>query len=525
MSLDDLLKDRDSIKIQLTEMDENASGFIFKEDGVKQAVDSSVTLYEELREIFSHLPDNSEGYFTRDKRAENAAAITSLSNEIGLLNRRVHQIEHELNIHKNGDNVDCPKCGFVFIPGVKLSESQLQEELKRELESIARLDVLLNEEKEYSAEVSDYQNKLSTLENLYRHHSIHQPLIQALKGYSYVTNNPKHCLTILEDWINDINVSLSYNNLSQRLAKVNQDITLVQSEDLERRRLTEMRLESLSKTYSGYIDQSSRIKGMIDDAEAYVRHTDIRSDWLTKADQIEKDVEEYNESNLNNMIHQFVQVSRAELVSELGSIDKQITGIQYAKLNRDRLLKEKDEADENIEKMNILYDELCPKTGLLGEALDDFINEFVTKLNSVINSVWTYRIEVQSCRNKKGDLDFYFPVKIEGSDKLRDDVKNTSTAQKDIINFAFKLLIMRTHDLKDFPLILDELTSNMDDAHRVRMIKVIYDMIETEMSPQMFMISHYAAQHGSFTNAEVLIVNSDNLQTLPDGYNSHAKFS
>ena len=65
----------------------------------------------------------------------------------------------------------------------------------------------------------------------------------------------------------------------------------------------------------------------------------------------------------------------------------------------------------------------------------------------------------------------------------------------------------------------------MDDAHRVRMIKVIYDMIETEMSPQMFMISHYAAQHGSFTNAEVLIVNSDNLQTLPDGYNSHAKFS
>lgn len=525
ISLEDLTKEKENLHKEMEVLDQNAKGFIYKLDGVKQAVESSTTLYEELREIFIHLPDNSEGYFTRDKRSANTEAILSLGNRIGILNRNVHELEHELKLHKTGDKIGCPSCLHEFIPGVKYSESQLQADLKKCLEELATLEMMLKEEKEYQVEVVEYQNKLSSLEHLYRHHHLHQNLIDALKGYSYVTNNPKHCLSIVEDWITDIGVSMRYRELSDRLIKVEQDIILLQSEDLERRRLGEERLNDLSKTYSTYIDQSVRIRELIQDAEAYIRHIDTRSTWIGETENVLNEVEEYNEANLNNMVHRFVYSSKAELSAELTSIEKQITGIQYTKLNRDRLLKEKEEVDENIENMTILYDELCPKTGMLGDALDEFIGEFVDKLNAVINAVWTYPIEVQPCRNKKGDLDFYFPVKIKGAKEPSDDIKNTSTAQRDIINFAFKLLIMKTHDLGDFPLVLDELAANMDDVHRVRMMKVVYDMIETEMSPQMFMISHYAAQHGTFTNAQVLVVNADNLQTIPDGYNSHAKFS
>lgn len=525
LDIDDLEKTKVDLEQQLKQLDEQSKGYIFKDEGVRQAVESAPTLYEELREIFLDLPDNSESYFTRDRRSINAERIIKIDNHIGILNREIHEYEHELKLHSSGDQVGCPACGTEFIPGVRFNEETLQVNLKEALSRMAKLEEELKIEKEYQVEITDYHSKLSTLEQLYRHNHIHSALINALKGYSYVTNNPRYCLTILEDWINDINVSMNYQNLANRLDKVNQDILLVRSEDLERRRLIEARLSELTKSYSSYIDQSSRIQQLISDAEFYIRYITNRDSWLSEAGVVIDEVELHNETNLNNMVHRFVQASKSELLSELASIEKQLTGINYAKLNRDRLLKEKEEVDQGVEDATTLYNELCPKTGMLGEAMDEFINEFVSKLNSVINAVWTYPIEVLPCRNEKGDLDFYFPVRINGRKKPNKDISMTSTAQSDIINFAFKLLIMKTHGLDDFPLFVDELAANMDDVHRVRIMKVIYDMIESEMNPQMFMISHYAAQHGTFTNAEVLVLNSDNLQTIPDGYNKHAKFN
>ena len=131
-------------------------------------------------------------------------------------------------------------------------------------------------------------------------------------------------------------------------------------------------------------------------------------------------------------------------------------------------------------------------------------------------------MEILPCRNKKGDLDFYFPVKVmEGESS--DDIANLSSSQRDIINHAFKRLIMVTNDLEDFPLFNDELSNTMDDTHRIRAMKMIYDTVVNNQCSQMFFISHFAPQHGVFTQAEVLVINPDNLQTIPENYNAHAK--
>lgn len=157
--------------------------------------------------------------------------------------------------------------------------------------------------------------------------------------------------------------------------------------------------------------------------------------------------------------------------------------------------------------------------------MNSFIREFVGHMNSIISSVWTYSMEILECRNKKGDLDFYFPVLVQGKTEPNPDVADTSGAQSKIINFAFKWLMMKTHDLTHYPLFLDEFTNGMDEVHIVRMIKLAYDMVETERCSQLFMILHQANQFGSFPQAESLVINADNLQTLPDHYNTHAKFS
>ena len=83
---------------------------------------------------------------------------------------------------------------------------------------------------------------------------------------------------------------------------------------------------------------------------------------------------------------------------------------------------------------------------------------------------------------------------------------------------------MATYDLQDFPLFLDELAGNMDDLHRVRIMKTVYDMVVNNYCTQMFLIAHYQQQYGVFTQAEVFVTNPDNLQSIPENYNSHAKF-
>ena len=154
--------------------------------------------------------------------------------------------------------------------------------------------------------------------------------------------------------------------------------------------------------------------------------------------------------------------------------------------------------------------------------MDEYILKFITQMNNIIKSVWTYPMEILPCRNKKGDLDWYFPVKImDGEDS--DDINNLSSSQSDIVNHAFKRLIMLTHDLEDFPLFNDELSNTMDDTHRVNAMKMIYDTVINNQCSQMFFISHFAPQHGVFTQAECLVINADNLQTLPENYNAHAK--
>ena len=380
----------------------------------------------------------------------------------------------------------------------------------------------MTKEKEYEVEIRDYQNLVLELEKTLRHFSQQQALISALKEYNYINNPPAYCLNIIEQWYTDIKASPQLNTLLNRLTKVEEELAHLALEDWEKKKADEEHLQELSLQYSQLIDEVFKREETIERIQSYIKHVAKLREWLSDAERLEVEIAEYHEKTLINMVNQFVLHSKADLNNELTKIEKEITNITYLKLNRDKLIADKEAAEQAVEDINILQDELSPKTGLLGEVMDEFIFKFITQMNNIIKSVWTYPMEILPCRNKKGDLDFYFPVKVMDGTKS-DDVANLSSSQRDIINHAFKRLIMLTHDLEDFPLFNDELSNTMDDTHRIRAMKMIYDAVVNNQCSQMFFISHFAPQHGVFTQAEVLVINPDNLQTIPENYNAHAK--
>ena len=521
---EDLEKEKNYIKQEMDDIIKISKGFLYKDlNSHHNAVNTAQTLYEDLRSIFDDLFDNSSRFFNIEKKQQNTEELIQLNNRVSILRQSVFEIETQLKQHKDGESIECPACKNNFIPGVQLSETVLKERLQVNLELLARAEKLLEEKKTYDTEYNSYIHQLETIETLSRHFEVHSFLFKKLKEYNYTENSPKGCSSIIEAWFSDIGKSLRYNELVTRLMKVDDDLYRISLVDLERKRLDDEKLLSLEKEYSELIDLSLKGKESLKTIKGYVSYIKELTGFLKDAMSLTDEVEDYKENLLKNNLHRFVFNAKADLHRELNNIEKEITNIQYTIQNRENLSQDKTETDLNVELLSILHDELSPKTGLLGDVMNEFIEKFVTQMNNLIKPIWTYDVKILPCRNKKGDLDYYFPIQIMGG-KPANDVSETSTGEGHICNFVFKLLIMATYDLKDFPLFLDELAGNMDDLHRVRIMKTIYDMVVNNYCTQMFLIAHYQQQYGVFTQAEVLVTNPENLQTIPENANLHAKF-
>jgi len=90
----------------------------------------------------------------------------------------------------------------------------------------------------------------------------------------------------------------------------------------------------------------------------------------------------------------------------------------------------------------------------------------------------------------------------------------------EMINIAFKLTAMLYLGLLDYPLFMDEPGEGFDEQHRDQIMSLIRQMLDSGHYSQLFMVSHFASNHGSFLDAEVLVLDSSNI-ALPGKFNEH----
>jgi ABC-type hemin transport system ATPase subunit len=154
--------------------------------------------------------------------------------------------------------------------------------------------------------------------------------------------------------------------------------------------------------------------------------------------------------------------------------------------------------------------------------LTGFIGCLVAQLNSIIASIWTYDVQVQPCGLDSGELDYKFPIEaFAGGTTLHvDDIREGSKGQQQVINLASQLTTMLYMGMTDYPLFLDEPGEGFDEQHRVHLMAFVKQLMSSDQHSQLFMVSHYAATHGSLTGAEVLVLNGLNV-TVPGEYNKH----
>jgi hypothetical protein len=176
------------------------------------------------------------------------------------------------------------------------------------------------------------------------------------------------------------------------------------------------------------------------------------------------------------------------------------------------------------EAYQLMINELSPTDGLIADCLRGYIEVFAEQMTSIIRSIWSYDYTVLPCGvGEDNELDYMFKFKVGMDDNDSDDVSQASESQVDIVDFAFRLLVIFHLELESFPFYLDEPAVSLDETHRNNIILFIKDYVEMRKTSQLFLISHYFQQSGAFHPNETMMLDSTNIINVPSLYNKHVK--
>lgn len=162
-----------------------------------------------------------------------------------------------------------------------------------------------------------------------------------------------------------------------------------------------------------------------------------------------------------------------------------------------------DDIQSNIKVLDIILDELSPKNGLIAKSVSSFLNIIIENINTIINTVWDYKMILKAINVESEVLNYKFKVEVE--DKITiEDVMKVSSGMKEIINLSFKTLIYKLLKLEHYPVFLDEFGVKLDKVHRSKISELVFKMMNSNYYSQIFLITHIETSYAIFKDVEVL---------------------
>lgn len=476
-----------------------------------------------LEVIFSEMPDNYDKKWNQAKYKEQVALADELRLKITRKKTLIGQIEERIHHLQHGDSVTCPKCDFKWIPGVGSQDiNELTEHISKLNNEIDEATVTLETANEYIEAVNHYTGFISRYRSIVNNYPRMTKLWDALLVDDMFYFAPSRCLMVIKTWVNDLNTCAVLESISKQCE------TLKDALD---------KADQINKGGSGHIGERSKyleetIEALTNDLLLLRAHKAELERYKRSLEQLETLKAEIGKEwqQLEQIRDTLIAVKRDELIESCITTHQNNLAIAQHTLNQKATLEGiVNDHKKSLESLaldkdayDLLISVLSPTSGFIAEQLMGSIEAVVQQLNAIINAIWTYDLCVEPCGFEDNELDYKFPMTIESPDNRAGDVGDGSSAQQDIVNLAFRLLAYSKLGLHGFPLFMDEVGVSFDEQHRYNLVGYINELMQTDMHSQVFMISHYAASYGSFLNADVVVVNPNNI-TVPDTYNEHVQ--
>jgi ABC-type molybdenum transport system ATPase subunit/photorepair protein PhrA len=461
---------------------------------------------ETLHDIWSWLPAVN---YTQEEIAVKRKR-NSWINEIVIDKERENRVlQSDLDHYKNPESImTCPRCNTQFIKSggdlvtlinhtnITFSANvQLIDGLNKEREalSIELSDILAQEEavsrisllKRYTAECMEFWSEFSLATDI-----IFKRDITANKLHRYISG-----ITYAKEKL----------ELEAELNRYSNHLLVAQSYGAH----TVVRTEAIQTEINYKLEKVNELKDELSKCiklTKYIKHfSDISDQYseLVKAlkakavEEAEQSVKKYAKTKISEHYNEVAQL--LHVWNKYNALLNSITELddEQAKLS------------EELKNLRIAEVIISPVKGEIARQMQEFINEYTSRINQIIASTWSYHLAVEPCPIANETLNYIFPLTV--MDKNISDISVGSKSQREMINLAFTLVMREYLDLKDYPLYLDELGVGYDEVHRSNYIEFVKGLLNSDDCSQIFFVSHYDSIFGAFANVDTVVLNGDNI--------------
>lgn len=471
--------------------------------------------------LINSAPDNADARFTREKGQKAQERLKALEQEHYTLERQANTWATRLARLRGCETVECPQCTHSFRPGVNPTElTDLEAKLEANGQRIEVLDRELQGLREYLTGYEEYLGYIHQFRRLTQDRPLFRPVWDYCIEHSVMVRQPRNYLQEVVDWYSVMQLQIRLTDLKHQREALTHRLRYVEAIDREALTRTDVRRKELEQEIAHLTDRQRELGQTIRDytqvGRDLKRHHQALVTARERLESLLQDLGAHQEHLLQEGILEetrTTQIYLAQLQEKLSRAELRETLLQDIE-------KQYKEAMAAQQEYQLLSKALSTTDGLIGRYLMGFMQVVVKFINAVIAEIWTYPLEVLPSRVEKDELDYKFPLSVNDGAVVAPDIGRGSSSQRDIVNFAFKLLVMKFLKLDHYPLYLDEFGNTFDEQHRFNLIPFINRMVETGQVNQVFYISHFNTVHGAFNQADVCVLDPTNI-TVPKDYNQH----
>lgn len=490
-------------------------GLIF--DCPTTALNALNTIYEQLTQIFSELPDNSDHQYSTTRYEQLDRQYRDIELLIAQTDAKILErlkLKGDLDHAKEHQHQQCPKCSHVWYKGYTQETYDAVVKSLSELEQ--QMDRLRQQQQSLNNSLEAHRSRLSLIQQfrlLSYHWSILEPLWASMAEYDMVSNNPRRVISHVSDLMLDLQLDSQIVSLQKQVTELIKlkDMTNAHQElDVNKVKQQIEHYQKQLQTLSDQIKQAKQQLLMLEGQKKIILQCQASQQLLEvsleQRDSLgQKRMVALKQQALNDTIR-VLQLALNEKEQLISKIDVQKGIIEHLEST---LV----EFDTKQSLLKIAIKELSPTEGLIAKGLTSFINHFVKHINAFIKQIWLYPLELVPIlpdENADVELDYRFKVLVNETNEIPDITKG-SAAMREVIDLAFRLVSMSFLKLQDFPIVTDEFASSLDKAHRQAAFHVISDLFSQASFSQIFMVSHYEEMYGSLSNADVNVLCPSNI--------------
>lgn len=489
----------------------------YKGERYKSIIDGYKTIYGEFVSYLNELQqyDNVRiiSKDNKDKIRKEYEQFTLVKTKlISLIIKANTEIEY-MKKHKTEENlIDCPKCFHKFYKGY--SEDSLKELdniLKQYQDKMVRCDKKIEELKIVVDKLDQSDKLIEQIMCLIRNRPEVKPIVEFIfRDNSLQTTNVSSIISK----VNQISPVIDYlekiDKISDRLVVISKSIEQIEQAEKANLQLNESRVKKLEQELVELNKKSINLTNDLKESNRLINLlTKLKEDYENLL-EINKKLQRGYEAEIKQVRNEYLTKLSSELKGILIEIDNTLNDSKNAltNLTNSKKLLEDYKVKEKV--LNLMSKELSPDEGLIAKSINSFISVIIEEMNQVINSIWTYDLELLPCEvSEDNDLDYKFKVRVN-NDHIVEDIGKLSSSGQEIVDLAFRLVFAKYIGLVEIPLYLDEFGSTFDQAHRTAAYAVIDKILSSDYG-QIFIVCHFSQIYGAFKNIDFNVLDANNI--------------